>query len=38
MYLIQTESEATVCLHPTESKGEDEVSDSTEAAVFEQFR
>jgi len=36
MYLEQTESEGTVCIQPTESKGGDEVSDSTEAAVFEQ--
>ena len=38
MHIIQIESEGAVCVQPTESKGNDEVSVSTEAAVFEQSR
>jgi hypothetical protein len=38
MYLTQIESEGTAFIQPTESKGDDEVSDSTGAAVFEKSR
>jgi hypothetical protein len=38
MYLIQIEREGTVFIQPIESKGDDEVSDSTEAGDFENPR